>query len=92
MSDLEEEEKSPTFLSSYTTSLLKYFTSMLVLIINFIALSISLNCNKDRNILVRIILAFLAFTFSLPYLFIHFVRIVIFNKEKCTFNNIQFFN
>jgi len=86
-----KKEERPKFVSSYLKTFSKYFLSMVVLIVNLLAVSIALNCNKDRNMIVRAFIAVFAFVFSLPYLFIHFVRIVIFNKERCTFDNVTFF-
>ena len=85
------KEKRPKFVSSYLKTFGKYFFAIVILVINLLAVSIVLNCNKDRNIIVRTVFAILAFVFSIPYLFIHFIRIVVFNKERCTFNNVAFF-
>ena len=87
----DEEEKRPAFLSSYLKTSMPYFTTILLLLVNLIALSISLNCNKDQNLFVRIMLAIFSFIFSIPYLIIHFIRIVVFNKEICKQNHIKFF-
>ena len=88
---MSEENKRPEFASSYQNTALKYFGSILVLLINLLAVSISLNCNKDSNLIIKIVLAVLAFFFSIPYLIIHFARIVIFKKERCLFDNVEFF-
>ena len=88
----ENEEKRPKFVSSYLKTLFQYFSSIFVLIVNLLAVSIVLNCNKDRNIIVKILFGIFAFMFSFLYLIIHFVRIVVFGKERCTFGNIGFFN
>ena len=80
-----------SFGSAYSSTALKYFGTFLILILNLLAVSISLNCNKDSNLIVRIILALLAFFFSIPYIIIHLIRIVIFKKERCSFKNVKFF-
>ena len=88
----EEETKRPNFISSYLKTSIPYFTTVIVLMVNLLAISIYLNCNYDNNIIVRIIMAVLVFMFSIPYLIFHFIRVVIFNKEGCSQNNIKFFN
>ena len=89
----EKQKKAQvvTFKSAYSETFLKYFGSILLLLFNLLAVSISLNCNKDSNLVIKICLAVLAFFFSIPYLIIHFARIVIFKKKRCLFNNVEFF-
>ena len=88
---IETKPKKISFGKAYSSTLLKYFGSIVILLINLLAVSISLNCNKDSNLIIRIILACLAFFFSIPYIVIHLIRIVIFKKERCRFNKIKFF-
>ena len=92
----EDNDKEPyyddtSFDVAYTSTVFKYSMSVLMLFLNLLAVSISLNCNKDNNIILKIILAVLAFFFSIPYIIIHFLRIVIFKKEVCSFSNVKFF-
>ena len=91
LKEKQEKAQAVTFKSAYSETAPKYFGSILLLLLNLLAVSISLNCNKDSNLIIKIGLAILAFFLSLPYLIIHFVRIVIFKKERCLFNNVEFF-
>ena len=86
-----KQYQTTSFKSAATKTALKYLGSILLLFLNLLALSISLNCNKDENIIKRIVLALIAFFLSIPYLIIHFARIVIFKKKRCRFNKIEFF-
>jgi len=92
MSKEEEDTYQPNIMSTYLKTSIPYFTTVIVLLVNLLAVSIYLNCNYDKNILVRVIMAAIVFMFSIPYLALHFIRVVIFNKEGCTQNHIKFFN
>tara|TARA_B100000315_G_C14285866_1_gene455154 strand:- start:58 stop:597 length:540 start_codon:yes stop_codon:yes gene_type:complete len=91
LKEKQEKAQAVTFKSAYSKTARKYFGSILLLLLNLLAVSISLNCNKDSNLIIKIFLAVLAFFLSIPYLIVHFVRIVIFKKKRCLFNNVEFF-
>ena len=91
LKEKQKKAQAVTFKSAYSETARKYFGSILVLLVNLIAVSISLNCNKDSNLIIKVGLAILAFFLSIPYLIVHFVMIVIFKKKKCIFNKVEFF-
>tara|TARA_B100000427_G_C15310485_1_gene508070 strand:+ start:249 stop:743 length:495 start_codon:yes stop_codon:yes gene_type:complete len=66
------------------------FAVVLGMVIKILALSISLNCNRKSNIIIRIILLWAAYSYSYIYFAIYIIRIVIFKKDRCKFDNYKF--
>lgn len=77
-------------LNDYVILFLKYFFLVAILTLNFLGLSVSLNCNIDQELFTRVISAIFAFFFGFVYLLINYYtykvmhqgQICQMNKEK----------
>ena len=70
-STLTEEETSRFLMKNFEYSLIFVFT-FIVFTMNFIAVSISLQCNQDKSLIVKISSAMFAFMFGFLYILINY--------------------
>ncbi len=80
-----------TMLSDFLELFLKLSIFVIVLTINFCAMSIALICNENESIFLKIFVAIYAFLFGIIYLFINYYsyRISIKN-ETCKYSGSVF--
>jgi hypothetical protein len=66
---------------------IKLLIMVVLITVNFLALSVSLNCNKDSPVSTRIAAAVYAFLFGFIYLFINYYSYRVMTQEKlCDFD------
>jgi hypothetical protein len=89
------DKESITFqdqLKDFFIMFLKYGFLVLVLTLNFLGLSVSLNCNADEELFKRIISAIFAFFFGFVYLIINYYTYKVLSQGKiCKMNNEKLF-
>ena len=85
--DLKKKRNKDSKFSNFLGITLKMIFVLVLMSINFIALSVSLNCNIDKPFGTRIVSAVFAFFFGLIYLFVNYYgyRVSVLNKP-CEFN------
>ena len=85
--DLKKTKDKGDMFSNFLGITIKLFFFLVLMSINFIALSVSLNCNIDKPTSTRIISAIFAFFFGILYLFVNYYgyRVNVLNKP-CVFN------
>tara|TARA_B100000902_G_C27038943_1_gene778334 strand:- start:187 stop:543 length:357 start_codon:yes stop_codon:yes gene_type:complete len=66
-----EEETSQFLMKNFEYSLIFLFT-FIIFVMNFIAVSISLQCNQDKSLIVKISSAMFAFMFGFLYILINY--------------------
>jgi len=66
----------------YCILFLKYFFLVLILTLNFLGLSVSLNCNADQEMFTRILSAIFAFFFGFVYLIINYYTYKVLSQGK----------
>jgi hypothetical protein len=69
-------------LQDYLQLLLKYLFLVTILTLNFLGLSVSLNCNADNEFFHRIISAIFAFFFGFVYLIINYYTYKVLSQGK----------
>ena len=67
-----EEQTSAFLMKNFEYSLIFVF-AFIVFVMNFISVSISLQCNQDKSLIVKISSAMFAFMFGFLYIFINYV-------------------
>ena len=67
-------------ITDYGILVLKYLFLVVILTLNFLGLSVSLNCNADEEMFKRILSAIFAFFFGFVYLLINYYTY--YHKEK----------
>ena len=85
------DEDQPKFMASLMKKAIPMYFEFWFLFLNLLAVSISLNCNRDTKILFKIVFAVIAFCFGMFYVMYYFAKVAIFKGEPCTFNNVGFF-
>jgi hypothetical protein len=76
----------------YFIMLLKYSFLVLILTLNFLGLSVSLNCNADEELFKRVISAIFAFFFGFVYLIINYYTYkVLYQGKICKMNTEKLF-
>jgi len=79
-------------LSDYIILVLKYGFLVLILTLNFLGLSVSLNCNADQELFTRIMSAIFAFFFGFVYLLINYYTYKVLSQGKiCKMNRDKLF-
>ena len=74
------------------TLILKYGLTLLFLSFNFIALSISLNCNVDKPLGTRFASAIFAFFFGIVYIIVNYYTYRVLHQGKiCKMNKEKLF-
>lgn len=85
-----EKQKSYTYeemVVNLFTLTIKLLIMVVLITVNFLALSIALNCNKDSPISTRIASAIYAFLFGFIYLFINYYSFRVMTQGKlCEFD------
>lgn len=77
---------------NYLALCLKYGFLVAVLTLNFLGLSVSLNCNTDEEFMKRIFSAIFAFFFGFVYLIVNYYTYrVIFQGKLCRMDRTQLF-
>ena len=69
-------------LQDYAVLLLKYLFLVTILTLNFLGLSVSLNCNADNEFFQRIVSAIFAFFFGFVYLIINYYTYKVLSQGK----------
>jgi len=69
-------------LQDYIILLLKYLFLVTILTLNFLGLSVSLNCNADNELFQRIVSAIFAFFFGFVYLIINYYTYKVLSQGK----------
>ena len=69
-------------LTDYTILFMKYGFLVIVLSLNFLGLSVSLNCNADQELSTRIFSAIFAFFFGFVYLIINYYTYKVIGQGK----------
>jgi hypothetical protein len=79
-------------LQDYIILLLKYGFLVLILTLNFLGLSVSLNCNADQSISIRIGSAIFATLFGFVYLLVNYYTYKVLSQGKlCKMNRDKLF-
>ena len=69
-------------MQDYSVLFLKYSFLVLLLTLNFLGLSVSLNCNADQEMFSRILSAIFAFFFGFVYLIINYYTYKVMTQGK----------
>ena len=69
-------------LSDYIIMFLKYLFLVSILTLNFLGLSVSLNCNADQESTTRVISAIFAFFFGFVYLLVNYYTYKVMTQGK----------
>ncbi len=69
-------------LMDYIILLLKYLFLVVILTLNFLGLSVSLNCNADQESTTRVISAIFAFFFGFVYLLVNYYTYKVMTQGK----------
>ena len=69
-------------LTDFVILFLKYLFLVTILTLNFLGLSVSLNCNADQEMFTRIISAIFAFFFGFVYLIINYYTYKVLSQGK----------
>ena len=85
-----ESKRYTTYITKYVEICLKYGLMVVLMTMNFIALSLSLNCNADQEFFKRVFSAIFAFFFGFIYIIVNYYtyRVLVkgqickMNKEK----------
>jgi hypothetical protein len=79
-------------IQDYFMLLLKYMLLVAILTLNFLGLSVSLNCNADQEMFTRIMSAVFAFFFGFVYLIINYYTYKVLTQGKiCKMNREKLF-
>ena len=79
-------------LQDYVILLLKYGFLVLLLTVNFLGLSVSLNCNSDQEFSIRVVSAIFAFFFGFIYLIVNYYTYKVLGQGKiCKMNRDKLF-
>jgi len=79
-------------LQDYGILVLKYLFLVTILTLNFLGLSVSLNCNADQELFHRIISAIFAFFFGFVYLIVNYYTYKVLSQGKiCKMNRDKLF-
>ena len=79
-------------LNDYVILFLKYLFLVSILTLNFLGLSVSLNCNADQEFSTRIFSAIFAFFFGFVYLLINYYTYKVLSQGKiCKMNRDKLF-
>ena len=69
-------------LNDFVILFLKYLFLVTILTLNFLGLSVSLNCNADQEMFTRVISAIFAFFFGFVYLIINYYTYKVLSQGK----------
>ena len=69
-------------ITDYGILVLKYLFLVVILTLNFLGLSVSLNCNADEEMFKRILSAIFAFFFGFVYLIINYYTYKVLSQGK----------
>jgi hypothetical protein len=79
-------------LNDYIILFLKYAFVVVLLTLNFLGLSVSLNCNADQELATRIMSAIFAFFFGFVYLIVNYYTYKVMTQGKmCKMNREKLF-
>ena len=79
-------------IQDYFILVLKYGLLVLLLTLNFLGLSVSLNCNADEEFTMRVISAIFAFFFGFVYLIVNYYTYKVLGEGKiCKMNKDKLF-
>jgi len=79
-------------LKDYGILVLKYLFLVTILTLNFLGLSVSLNCNADQELSSRVLSAIFAFFFGFVYLIINYYTYKVLSQGKiCKMNRDKLF-
>lgn len=79
-------------LNDYIILFLKYGFVVVLLTLNFLGLSVSLNCNADQELATRVVSAIFAFFFGFVYLIVNYYTYKVMTQGKmCKMNREKLF-
>lgn len=79
-------------LNDYIILFLKYAFVVILLTLNFVGLSVSLNCNADQDTATRVMSAIFAFFFGFVYLIVNYYTYKVMTQGKmCKMNREKLF-
>ena len=79
-------------ITDYVILVLKYLFLVVILTLNFLGLSVSLNCNADEEMFKRILSAIFAFFFGFVYLIVNYYTYKVLSQGKiCKMNRDKLF-
>ena len=79
-------------LNDYIILFLKYAFVVVLLTLNFLGLSVSLNCNADQELATRVMSAIFAFFFGFVYLIVNYYTYKVMTQGKmCKMNREKLF-
>ena len=79
-------------LNDYVILFLKYAFVVVLLTLNFLGLSVSLNCNADQEMATRVMSAIFAFFFGFVYLLVNYYTYKVLSQGKiCKMNRDKLF-
>lgn len=79
-------------ITDYGILVLKYLFLVVILTLNFLGLSVSLNCNADEELFKRILSAIFAFFFGFVYLIVNYYTYKVLSQGKiCKMNREKLF-
>ena len=79
-------------LEDFMIMFLKYIFLVAILTLNFLGLSVSLNCNADQELSVRVMSAIFAFFFGFVYLIVNYYTYKVISQGKiCKMNTEKLF-
>jgi hypothetical protein len=79
-------------LNDYVILFLKYAFVVVLLTLNFLGLSVSLNCNADQEMATRVMSAIFAFFFGFVYLIVNYYTYKVMTQGKmCKMNREKLF-
>jgi hypothetical protein len=85
-------DKYSTYFGAYSKLLFKYGLMVIFMSFNFIALSLSLNCNADKEFFTRLMSAIFAFLFGIVYIIINYYTYRVLHQGKiCKINKEKLF-
>ena len=85
------KDEDRQFIPTYFATAIPMALTFTFIFMGILAVSISLNCNKDMNKILKIILAMVAFCLNGCYVMWYFIKVSVLKKPACTFKNVKFF-
>ena len=86
-------KKKNNFALKTLSNMLMILVVFIIMCINVLAVSLSLQCNRNMSIFVKIASALFAFMFGIFYLVVNFYYLRIYKSDKiCDLCNVNIFN
>lgn len=92
MSETIFTEENKKIGSELINMFLRFIFVVILFFVNFLSLSISLNCNREKGLATKVFVGIYAFLFGFIYLFVNFYSYRIMTLgESCDINTEQLF-